>query len=279
MYVNSGLIIGTVGGSIELGRMLLEPPPVPPARQDPRAKQECEVPREVFIALTPVVYGFTGYVSQVALEALFDLHHGCSLLGLAAMSYTSLVGTVVIRRWQKVHPAQAQKVLETAAKPLAWAASWFGYNAKRATASPTSVDIEAMLLADWTRAERAQGTDFIVRVGKQTFPVHKSVLINRSEYFRRALSHGLKEAQTNEFRVEEQMPRTVEITLRYLYCLSLKDVVVTNFELVQVIALADQWQIPALQRLCETEIETRFTHAAQLQALPKQQVPAKTLVH
>ncbi|KAK8102312.1 hypothetical protein PG984_015458 [Apiospora sp. TS-2023a] len=60
-------------------------------------------------------------------------------------------------------------------------------------------------------------SDAKVTAGSETWPVHKSIICPRSEYFRRAFTGPFLEATTNQVTIEGQNTQAVGQVIRYLY--------------------------------------------------------------
>nr|XP_039256622.1 uncharacterized protein LOC120333292 [Styela clava] len=59
--------------------------------------------------------------------------------------------------------------------------------------------------------------DFMIKVGEESFPVHRNVLIAASDYFRAMLSHDTKERQEGVVDMKEVEPAAVKLCIKFIY--------------------------------------------------------------
>ncbi|XP_077975510.1 kelch repeat and BTB domain-containing protein 3-like [Styela clava] len=60
-------------------------------------------------------------------------------------------------------------------------------------------------------------SDFTIKVGEESFPVHRNILIAASEYFRAMLSHDTKERQEGFVDMKEVEPDAVKLCIKFIY--------------------------------------------------------------
>ena len=102
----------------------------------------------------------------------------------------------------------------------------------------------------WTSAKNARFTDFEFHVKSKTFPAHRSVVAARSPVLAGILE---KESQSSSITLNDVQPAIFKHFLRFVYTGQLKASAVSN--LVELQALADQYQIDTLQKICRHPIQ------------------------
>ncbi|XP_077975692.1 uncharacterized protein LOC120333292 [Styela clava] len=79
------------------------------------------------------------------------------------------------------------------------------------------MESEGAKLDEETCQETKDESDFIIKVGEKSFPVHRNVLIAASDYFRAMLSHDTKERQEGVVDMKEVEPDAVKLCIEFIY--------------------------------------------------------------
>ncbi len=249
--INMGFISGLCVGTIELASAITKPLPNPP-----------DYWRTWYIS-SPIRWALAGLVTQIGIETLFDLSNDRSLIGSLSLAFT--IGELVYA--VETNPNINLRINSIVNQCIL---KWKYYFSKSETESDDSYikRIESVMQQDWENAMRGQYTDISIRVGNQTFTAHKLILCNRSEYFAALFRSQLREAKSGEIRIEDQQPHVVELALKYLYCQTLKNEKITNYELVELSNLADVWILPQLKNFCMMLTQQRVRNLMRLNGLP-----------
>nr|XP_042909499.1 speckle-type POZ protein-like [Parasteatoda tepidariorum] len=65
--------------------------------------------------------------------------------------------------------------------------------------------------------EQSVLTDFDIKVGDKSFPVHKNILAAHSPVFMKMMTNDFMESKTNSFTITDAVPEVFELFLRSLY--------------------------------------------------------------
>jgi hypothetical protein len=94
--------------------------------------------------------------------------------------------------------------------------------------------------------------DFVFAVKGKPFKVHKNILAEASEVFRKMFTTNMKEARNNECEIDNIEPEIFESLLRFIYTAeipeNLKEVAIELFK------AAHYYEIDELRNVCEQEI-------------------------
>ncbi|XP_042909507.1 speckle-type POZ protein B-like [Parasteatoda tepidariorum] len=60
-------------------------------------------------------------------------------------------------------------------------------------------------------------SDFVFKVGDQSFPAHKIILSAHSPVFKNMMTHEFEESKTNSVTITDATPEIFDLFLRYLY--------------------------------------------------------------
>ncbi|XP_077975134.1 uncharacterized protein LOC120332229 [Styela clava] len=94
--------------------------------------------------------------------------------------------------------------------------------------------------------------DFMIKVGEESFPVHRNVLIAASDYFRAMLSHDTKERQEGFVDMKEVEPDAVKLCIKFMYT----GATTVTMEVVEnVLPAAGIMQLNALSENCVEVLE------------------------
>eukprot|EP00913_Durusdinium_trenchii_P005510 g5134.t1 len=135
---------------------------------------------------------------------------------------------------------------------------------------------DGALITDFTKKELVaeklafsfgQGGDFTVAVTEVSssqrteFKVWAVILSSWSEVFEKMMCHDFEEKEKQEFVITEFSPKAVEAFLRFLYSGSLDATLDT---LIEVIAIADKYQVPELYRHGHLPLAADMFHSADM---------------
>jgi len=131
-----------------------------------------------------------------------------------------------------------------------------------------------------------EGADFIFKVGKPSttdvdmidsdtgssayreIPVHKFILKARNERFRALFDSQMQESKSGSVEVPHYQPRTFLLMLEYLYTDEIQGEIQLN-EYLELLALADEYVIPRLKRICELKLMQDIKGTNALEILSK----------
>ena len=100
-------------------------------------------------------------------------------------------------------------------------------------------------------------SDFTISCGSEKFQCHKVVLANRSDVFARLLtSKDWTENKKNLFQINDHDPAVVKQMLEFVYSNRIPDGTECSVELL---VIADQFNLQGLIQLCESEISKKVT--------------------
>jgi hypothetical protein len=102
--------------------------------------------------------------------------------------------------------------------------------------------------------ERSKFSDVTIVAGELTFRAHR-LFVCRAECFARALEGGMREAQTGVISISDVSPESVRALLRFLYT---EQLVCDAEHAVEVLSLADRFQLGALKKHSEALIESTY---------------------
>ncbi|XP_057318202.1 speckle-type POZ protein-like [Microplitis mediator] len=93
-----------------------------------------------------------------------------------------------------------------------------------------------------------EGSDAVLVVGDKKIPAHKTLLMNRSNVFRKMLTCHQKNNKNDEVNIPDMNSDLCEKLLEFIYTNN-----VTNVDEVagRLYEVADKYQLPALKKLCE----------------------------
>ena len=108
---------------------------------------------------------------------------------------------------------------------------------------------DRLLAADlWSSLSNQLFTDIEFLVGDQKFPAHKVIVATRSPVFAAMFQNDMREARTNQVKIEDMEPTVFREFLYFLYTGQLNSVCLN--ELHQA---ADKYQVETLKRLCSNQ--------------------------
>jgi len=87
--------------------------------------------------------------------------------------------------------------------------------------------------------------DFVIKVKKKSFNVHKCVLSTHWPHFVTLLESGMAEANSGTLTIEDQMPNVIEAMIYYIYT-GTSNVTDINLAL-ELISVADKYDLPHLK--------------------------------
>jgi hypothetical protein len=97
--------------------------------------------------------------------------------------------------------------------------------------------------------EKSTLSDFAILCGGKTFPCHKSILASRSDVFTKMFENKTAtENNKNEVELEDFQPETLEDFMKFLYS---DEINVTRYISVDLLLLADKYNVPLLKKKCE----------------------------
>ena len=100
-------------------------------------------------------------------------------------------------------------------------------------------------------------SDFIIECGTEKFPCHKAILASRSDVFARLFtSKAWVENKMNLFQIIDQDSAIVKQMLEFMYTYKIPDDSEYSLELLLI---ADQYNLKDLIQMCETEISRKLT--------------------
>ena len=99
--------------------------------------------------------------------------------------------------------------------------------------------------------------DFVIECGGKKFPCHKAILANRSDVFAGLFSSGTwLENKSNKFPIKDHSPEVVKQTLEFIYTNQIPAGTTASLDLL---IIADQFNLKDLIRLCESELSKTMT--------------------
>lgn len=108
--------------------------------------------------------------------------------------------------------------------------------------------------AEWKAAKMGRGTDCTIRVGNQSFLVHKLKLMLNSEYFNELLTNnkGISEIKCETIRELQNVdPRIIKIVIKFMYLKAIgnktqKEIRENKLDLLTIVKIGHQLGIRSL---------------------------------
>ncbi|PAN43418.1 hypothetical protein GQ55_8G231900 [Panicum hallii var. hallii] len=97
------------------------------------------------------------------------------------------------------------------------------------------------------------GADVKLRVGRETFTAHRSILAARSPVFRAELFGWMKEQRAAQVRIDDMEPRVFAAMLRFMYTDSLPEIDEGDRRVMaqHLLVAADRYRMERLKMICE----------------------------
>ena len=108
-------------------------------------------------------------------------------------------------------------------------------------------------------------SDFVIECGTNKFPCHKAILASRSDVFATLFStNDWAENKENAFPIKDHSPDVVKQMLEFIYTNKIPEG--TTFSL-NLLIIADQFNLKGLIQLCESELSKNMTHQNAIEVL------------
>ncbi len=101
-------------------------------------------------------------------------------------------------------------------------------------------------------------SDFEFTIGQRKFPVHKNILYSCSPYFKAMFTLDFEEKAVNSVPIEDVDADLFAEMLEYLYT-SRPPKFIDESKTIEMLILADRYQIDSLKTICENELFGKIT--------------------
>lgn len=105
--------------------------------------------------------------------------------------------------------------------------------------------------------ENKADTDFVLKVDKGQFPVHRAVLAARSEVFAAMFRHGTSESDSGETNIQDVSADTMTNVLHYIYSGKIRGL--TSDSAVSIFIAADKYALLKLRQDCLNFLSQNLT--------------------
>lgn len=93
-------------------------------------------------------------------------------------------------------------------------------------------------------------SDFTLQVDSSSFKCHKAILSSKSEVFQNMFSSNMKEARTDEMKIDDMSSETVSSLLIFMYT----DIIHPKKITIELLGAADKYMITRLVNICEDNL-------------------------
>ncbi|XP_075259432.1 speckle-type POZ protein-like [Convolutriloba macropyga] len=127
--------------------------------------------------------------------------------------------------------------------------------------SPKKPCVDARLYDDWEALYKSgQSTDFQVVVDSKEIQTHKAVLVARSPVFRAMLAHpNTAESTSGRITIDDCKYGPFQMFLKYLYTGNLFDTKLDDRTALDLITIANKYDVPGLKAECQNFLKTNIT--------------------
>ncbi|XP_022918430.2 uncharacterized protein [Onthophagus taurus] len=93
---------------------------------------------------------------------------------------------------------------------------------------------------------------------KVIIPAHRAIVASRCEWFKKALTSGMRETIEKKITIHDTNPNIFKIFLEYLYSGILKPSQLNNEQLAELLLLSDRYELDSLKVACEYALQSNI---------------------
>ncbi len=220
---------------------------------------------DTWTLVRPFLWTFSGMVTQIGINTIMHFKDERSFHGALSVAYT--VGEVFWIARKLYENEMPSKIMSVAARCFTNLTSCCRKRVRKHDDDYLK-SLETVLQRDWECAKKGENTDITFKVDNNTFTAHKAILRNRCEYFHVMFKNNFRETNDGFIEIKDQRPRIVELALKFIYCQSLNDDIITNYEMDLLSDFADLWLLPGLKDFCNAQVQMRVRKLMRRNGLP-----------